>query len=149
MEDGVPAGLDQTIPFTFEQNAHTTARDLEMELWLDGPVVFQDGRVVSSGNVIVTRDPRNYESVIGGKWLTGFSTQAWPDYMWVPHSMIPMHDPDETVDGRKPDDPYRNPFIDPEWIQQYLMTQTPDPNSHPVPPESAPVPSPTPSPHLE
>ncbi|MGZ3699051.1 MAG: hypothetical protein ACXWP5_13060, partial [Bdellovibrionota bacterium] len=93
-------------------------------------------------------------------------SDGWPDYMWVPYSMIASSDQEQD---------YINPYIDINWIKAHLLVPggLDDPNSHPtnlptVPPASPgpwptdwptsgptthptwtsqPVPIPTPHPH--
>lgn len=66
-----------------------TSRTLDYELWLDGPVTFDaSGRVVSSGNIMATREDDRY---VGGFWKNSFSGEgmnnAHPDYMWTPFAI--------------------------------------------------------------
>ena len=44
-----------------------------------------DGKIASSGNVIVTHPDQYY---YGGAWKMGEGemVDVWPDYMWVPYS---------------------------------------------------------------
>src|SRR6185312_4281872 len=57
-EDGVQPDV-QTPAFNYEDNEVTTPRTLSMEIWLDGPVTFNsNGKITSSGNVIVSRNPK-------------------------------------------------------------------------------------------
>ncbi len=110
--DEVSASI-QTPPFDFPL-ADTdvfASRTLKMEVWLDAPVKFgSDGKIASSGNVIVTRQG---EYFMGGAWkMGGFFNDAWPDYMWVPYSLVPSTDPDD--DGS-------NPQIDIRWIENHIL----------------------------
>jgi hypothetical protein len=117
-----------------------------MELWLDGPVVFgADGKMTSSGNVIVTRQPGT-PYFVSGAWRMGdgfYSSEGWPDYMWIPYSI------------QKPTD-YANLDIDIDWIKAHILPPggvddttvqpgTIDPAPHPNP-SGSPVPFPWPFP---
>jgi hypothetical protein len=141
-EDGVPPDV-QTPDFHFQAEGEDyvfTPRTLKMEIWLDGPVVFgDDGKIKSSGNLIVTRQG---DSFYGGTWMMGegFSSEFWPDYMWVPYSVLPPTD-------------YANNQIDIQWIRDHILSGgTDDPSVHPSPVASAPSPhasptdTPTPTP---
>jgi hypothetical protein len=136
--DEVAANV-QTPPFDFP--AYDTdiyaSRVLKMEIWLDGPVVFgADGKITSSGNVIVTRQG---EYFLGGAWkMGGFSNDAWPDYMWVPYSLVPPTDPD---------DDSANPQIDIRWIENHILVPggRDDTSAHPGTVQPAPSASPRPS----
>ncbi len=133
MRDDVLADV-LTPPFIFEDNEAVQSRTLKMELWLDGPVEFgSDGKVKSSGDVIVTRQG---DYLVGGAWKMGDSyyADAWPDYMWVAYSV------------QKPTD-YANPYVDIEWIKKHLLVPggADDPSVRPAPVEPAPRPSPHPT----
>lgn len=138
LDDGVAPDV-QTHPFDFEEEDPTgvvQSRVLKMELWLDGPVVFgPDGKIVSSGDVIVTKKNDGY---IGGTWMMGegYLVDAWPDYMWVPYNLVQPFDPDQD---------YVNPFIHADWLQAHLMTDsgTDDPSVAPGRIEPAPYPIPS------
>ncbi|HAR41465.1 MAG TPA: hypothetical protein DCS07_02345, partial [Bdellovibrionales bacterium] len=126
-----------TVPFNFEANEHFESRVLKMELWLDGPVVFgPDGKVQSSGNLIVTRQG---DFFVGGAWKMGDGaySDAWPDYMWVPYSVL------------KPTE-YANPWLDMDWIRKHLLVpggaDDPSVNARPVEPAPSVRPSPSSSP---
>jgi hypothetical protein len=86
------------------------SRKLPMELWLDGPVVFgNDGRIVSSGNLIETKKG---DSVLGGHWLIESTfNDSHPDTMWVP-KILKRPDVDTTA---------RNPFLNADWIVRKLV----------------------------
>lgn len=119
-------------------------RDITGELWLDGPVTFDNGKIVSSGNLIFARDPHT-GFVVGGKWHMDDvdMEERWPDYMWLPYS-IPrpdMNDPD----------PSANPWVDIEWIQDHLLVPggRDDGNFHPIPVPSVPRPDPSSTPTHE
>lgn len=106
-----------------------------MELWLDGPVVFNSsGQVVSSGDVVVKREG-NW--LMGGVWRNGAGllVDAHPDYMWVPFTVL-KPDP-------RAEDPYGNIHIDIEWLKRYLLIGVDDPSTQPRPIEPAPIPSPS------
>ncbi|MFZ9595339.1 MAG: hypothetical protein ACO3A2_04610 [Bdellovibrionia bacterium] len=115
LNDAVPPDV-QTHPFQFETDDPSgvfQSRTLRMELWLDGPVVFDStGRIQSSGDVVVTRTG---DTISGGAWRMGegYNVDAWPDYMWVPYSLIKPTDPDED---------YMNPEVDADWITAHLLT---------------------------
>jgi hypothetical protein len=115
-------------------------RDLVMEVWLDGPVVFDaSGHITSSGDVVVTHDGQYFA---GGAWKMGYhNVDANPDYMWIPYSYIK---PD-------PNDDYANPYVDPEWIKAHLLVPggADDPSAHPTSIATAPAPNPSghPTPH--
>jgi hypothetical protein len=112
MNDGVDPGI-HTEPFTFQDTDDNViqSRTLRSEIWLDGPVVFgADGRVTSSGDVVVTRDPKNADYFVGGAWKMGDGIQvdAWPDYMWVAYSAQKATD-------------YGNPEVDVDWVRAHLL----------------------------
>jgi hypothetical protein len=142
-DSGVPAGV-LTPEFNWEDARDPASgamaiehRDLVMELWLDGPVVFgPDSKITSSGDVLVTHDGEFYA---GGAWKMGYhNPDGNPDYMWVPYSFVA---PD-------PNDDYGNPEVDWEWVKAHLMVPggKDDPSVRPVPVEPAPSPRPSPSP---
>ncbi|MGK5086738.1 hypothetical protein WDW86_04215 [Bdellovibrionota bacterium FG-2] len=133
MRDDVLADI-LTPPFIFEDNEAVQSRTLKMELWLDGPVVFgADGKITSSGDVIVTREG---DYLVGGAWKMGESyyADAWPDYMWVAYSV------------QKPTD-YANPYVEIDWIKKHLLVPggADDPTASPRPVEPPPTPSPRPT----
>jgi hypothetical protein len=109
MDDAVPADY-QTQPFNFQDDeTGVGSRELRMEVWLDGPVVFDSsGKIVSSGNIIVTNKDGH---LVGGTWRVEPSSDAWPDYMWVPYTILK---PD-------PEDDYANPEVDIQWIRDHLL----------------------------
>ena len=131
MSDNVPPNL-LTEPFNFQENGHVDSRDLILEVWLDAPVQFDaSGKLASAGNLVTTRAPNNPDAVIGGEWRSGYSNDAWPDYMWVPHTVMPVYTP-ESVPGEPNEEPYRNPHIDPEWMNTYLFKGQMDPGAQPI-----------------
>jgi hypothetical protein len=111
-DSGVPADV-LTPEFNFS-NAYVNGaeviqhRDLKMELWLDGPVVFdKHGKIVSSGDVIQTQDGTY---VVGGVWHMGSgNVEAQPDTMYVPHGCVKSRGDS-------------NPEVDLGWIQKHLLT---------------------------
>ena len=142
-EDGV--GADEiTEPFEFRQSRQFTPRTLKSELWLDGPVVFNGTRVVSSGNLIVTRIP-NTDGVVGGAWLgdANDSMNGHPDYLWVPFSILNANNPDEN----NPADDFANNQIDLGWFRRHIIGGEPDTTATPIPVSTAPAPIATSSPH--
>jgi hypothetical protein len=109
VRDDVPAGIE-TPPFRFEDGPAYQSRTLKMELWLDGPVTFDDqGHVQSSGEVLVFRDKKSGR-IYGGDWRMGDQPgdHAWPDYLWVPRAI-------SASSG------YANPEIDLGWIRAQLF----------------------------
>jgi hypothetical protein len=70
MRDDVPANVvTPDFDYPAEDTETVQNRVLKMEVWLDGPVVFDaDGKITSSGNVIVTREG---EYFAGGAWMMG------------------------------------------------------------------------------
>ena len=151
-EDAVPPGvLTETFDYAptppGEDGADMregsfSVRTLKSEIRLDGPVVFgADGKITSSGNVVVTRHPENPKFVIGGAWKGG-SMDSHPDYMWIPFS---INRPEETnADGTPQTD--SNTQVDIEWIRNYLLKGIDEPNVTPAPVPSVPVPHPSASP---
>lgn len=137
MSDNVEPDI-QSPPFNYEEVPGVIdVRELRMEVWLDGPVVFdENGRMQSSGNVIVARTG---EFVTGGAWRMGegLMTDAWPDYMWIPYSVLKPNDPEQD---------YMNPEVDIDWLKTHLLTPggLDDPNATPTDIEPAP-PLPRPS----
>ncbi|MBC7693267.1 MAG: hypothetical protein H7222_16000 [Methylotenera sp.] len=142
VEDGVPAGAT-TPAFNWNESdpVFYSHRTLKAELWLDGPAVFDaSGKLVSSGNVIVTRHPRNNTFVVGGQWMNGYlNSEQHPDYIWVPTS-IPQITLEAGPLGEINED--ANPWVDVEWITKYLLPGKDDPSAHPVPIPTAPSPRP-------
>ncbi len=164
MNDNV-MGDEPSPPFNYEETPDQTiqSRYLQMEVWLDGPVVFDDsGKIVSSGNLIVTRDPQHPTYFVGGTWLMeGSGMDGWPDYMWVPFSILP------------PNPENANPDVDIKWLETHLLppgglddptytggtvenappprpSHSPSPspdNSHGPNPQPQPIPNPNPNPH--
>lgn len=108
-------------------------RELQMELWLDGPVVFgADGRIQSSGNIIITRQGDYF---VGGTWLgaANNSSDGHPDYIWIPYSVLT---PTE----------HSNPHIEMEWVKKHILSGGRDDGSvSPRPIEPPPAPSSAPS----
>lgn len=129
-EDGVAPG-EITNTFTFQDDRHFTKRTLKMEIWLDGPVVFEGSRLKSSGNVLMVRQG---EYLVGGAWKNGgYGSNTHPDYMWVPFSLL------------KPTT-YSNPQLDMDWISKHILSGgVDDPSVTPVPVPTAPSPGPLPS----
>lgn len=88
------------------------SRTLGCEIWLDGPVVFDPstGKIVKSGNVIVTR---NGDYFVGGAWDNQnlISSEGWPDYMWIPFSIVTP-----TTKGQTDE----NPWVEIHWIEEHL-----------------------------
>jgi hypothetical protein len=155
-EDAVPANVI-TDEFNWEprispessggatvNGGHYSSRVLKLEVWLDGPVVFDaNGKITSSGNVIVTRHPRNNNFVVGGQWLNGsIYSDGHPDYIWVPTS-IPRITEETTPTGEINEE--ANPYVDIDWVAKYILTGTDDPSMTPVPVPTAPSPRPRPS----
>jgi hypothetical protein len=108
-----PDTLTSTFKFESYDESQFQSRSLKMELWLDGPVQFdQNGRIVSSGNVITARS--SDDKVIGGSWRMGegYNVDAWPDYMWIPYGIIKPSSPDQD---------YVNPEVDVDWVIKYLL----------------------------
>jgi hypothetical protein len=144
-DSGVSAHV-VTPPFEFEDISNSDGnvvehRDLELELWLDGPIEFNaEGKITKSGNVISTRDGIFF---VGGSWKNGAdaSNDGHPDYMWIPYSL-------SKPDASAPD-PYGNPYLDLEWMKAHLLVPggKDDPSLRPITiPTAAPPSSPTPSP---
>jgi hypothetical protein len=137
MEDNVPPGA-VSPEFKFETNSMIKSRTLTMELWLDGPVEFDSsGKVVKSGDIVIARDG---EFLVGGKWMSGNTTQGHPDYMWVPYSIL-KPDPQSEVK-------HANVYIDIDWIRRHILSGGVDDDTvNPAPvravPEVSPVPVPT------
>ncbi len=138
LDDGVAPDV-QTHAFNYEESDPTgvvQSRVLKMELWLDGPVVFDsNGKITSSGDVIVTKKNDTY---VGGAWMMGegYLVDAWPDYMWVPYALTRPYDLDED---------YMNPNVEADWIQAHLLVPggADDTTVSPGNIESAPYPTPT------
>ncbi len=131
--DGVDPGC-QTPPFEYQSDGYYfQSRDLQMEVWLDGPVVFgSDGKITSSGNVIVSRQG---EYLVGGTWLGDATSMSdgHPDYIWVPYSLL------------KPTE-FSNPELDIDWIKAHILSGGVDDSSvSPRPVDPAPHPSGRPS----
>lgn len=136
--DDVPPDV-LTHPFNYAEDEHYQARTLQMELWVDAPIVFgPDGKIQSSGNVVVTRQGDYH---IGGAWRIGdgYFADGWPDYMWVPYSVVKPTDPEQD---------YANAHVDVDWVKKHLLVAggADDTSVNPRPIEPAPVPCPTPSP---
>jgi hypothetical protein len=151
-DDETPAFNWQGSPESNDSNY--PSRRLYMEMWLDGPVVFDStGKITSSGNVIVMRHP-NGKNFIGGNWHDEQTVpyqgvdHTHPDFMWVPYSLMSAQDPDIN----KPDSPDENIYIDYTWVVNHFINGAPDdPGAHPAPvqsppsPDSSNTPTPTPS----
>jgi hypothetical protein len=133
-DDGVAPDV-QTPAFTFQEDEPVfSVRELRMELWLDGPVVFDAaGKVQSSGNIVVTREG---DHLVGGVWRTDNGSESWPDYMWVPYSIVKPTDPDQD---------YANPDVDIDWIKAHILVPggADDPSVSPSPVDPAPTPRPS------
>lgn len=88
-------------------------RTLRYELWLDGPVEFDEaGNITSSGNILVTGENSRYH---GGMWKHGTESadlvNTHPDYMWVP--LAAQHSSG-----------YKNIHIDDGWIRENIGAPT-------------------------
>lgn len=140
-EDGVPPDV-LTPPFEFKADGfHFNERELQMELWLDGPVEFgPDGKIVRSGNLVVTRKPGDPAHMVGGAWKMGTTSEGWPDYMWIPYSIQNLRD----IPNLDKQD-FVNIFIDFDWLKKYMLTGRDDPSATPLPVPTAPSPSERPS----
>lgn len=126
-----------TQPFDYQDSDTVESRTLRMELWVDAPIVFgADGKIVSSGNVIVTREGDFH---VGGKWQGSDFADGWPDYMWVPYSIVPPFDPSED---------YVNIHVEIEWLRRHVLVPggADDSSVNPAPIAPAPSPSIGPSP---
>ncbi|NDD92297.1 hypothetical protein EBZ37_09455 [bacterium] len=137
MDDNVSPGAISP-EFKFETNSMIRSRTLQMELWLDGPVVFDSsGALMSSGDVVVARDG---DFLIGGRWFDGnMGNQAHPDYMWVPYSIL-RPDP-------RSDEKHANVYVDMDWVRRHILSGGVDDTSvTPAPIRVPPVPIPTSSP---
>ncbi len=114
LDDGVSPDV-QTHAFNFEAEDPTgvvQSRTLKMEVWLDGPVVFDSsGKIASSGDIVVTRQG---EFASGGAWRMGdgYYVDAWPDYMWIPYALVKPTDPEQD---------YVNPEIDFSWLKTHIL----------------------------
>lgn len=105
-------GRDEvTAPYDpSKANSHFfKSRTLNYELWLDAPAVFDaSGRLVSSGNIMVTREDDRY---VGGFWKNGSDPAALvnshPDYMWTPFA----------IQGSTG---YKNERVDDHWIHDHI-----------------------------
>jgi hypothetical protein len=97
----------QTGAFNFEDDDSFESRTYAYEVWLDGPVRFDEaGKIVSSGNVILGRSG---DTVIGGVWKNGDNDimNSHPDYMWYAQS---ISTPAE----------YSNPELDATWVAKTI-----------------------------
>jgi hypothetical protein len=135
-DSGVPGDVI-TPEFKWDEDGNVIiGQDYEMEVWLDGPIVWdaEGKKIVSSGNVIVARDD---EYFVGGAWKNG-STGSHPDYMWVAYS---LYQPEGNDD-------YANPEVDVEWLKQHMLVRggADDTSVRPLPEQAAPSPRPTASP---
>lgn len=86
-------------------------RVLRYELWLDGPVVFdENGEMTESGDILVM-DAGEGDHYVGGVWKNGINPAALihshPDYMWRPF-------------GLQRSTGYKNPRIDDGWVRQNI-----------------------------
>ena len=100
----------QTPKFSFEDDSFGIfqSRTLKMEVWLDGPILFDPSeKIISTGNVIQAHRGNH---MIGGKWKMGqgYLVDAWPDTMLVPKAIAPSTG-------------YRNPEIDFQWINDHIL----------------------------
>lgn len=132
-------GADElTEEFAREESRHFNSRELRMEVWLDGPVVFDgSGKITSSGNVVVTRTGDYF---VGGRWAHQDAIpedEGHPDYMWVPTSVPPPDFEDAEHNA--------NPEVDIAWVLAHVVPGKDDPSVRPSPIPTAPNPSPTPS----
>jgi len=96
-----------SVPFDFTDSASYQSRTYEYEVWLDGPIQFDsDGKIASSGNVVLTR---NGATVEGGDWKTSNvnPSESHPDYLWVAHSIAPSTG-------------FANPALDSGWVTRYF-----------------------------
>jgi hypothetical protein len=61
----------------------------------------------------------------------GLLVDAWPDYMWVPYSVIKPTDPEQD---------YANPEVDVEWLRTHILVPggADDPTVTPGAPQPAP-----------
>ena len=129
----------ESPPFNYEDSYDGVyvSRELKSELWLDGPITFDaQGKMVSSGNIVLTRDPSDTRYWVGGAWLMGdVENDGWPDYMWVPYAILPSDANDN------------NPFVDINWLTEHLLPPggRDDPNFTGTSPDDPPSPSPAPS----
>lgn len=131
VSDGVEPGI-LTPPFDWQENRVFEKRQLKMELWLDGPVVFDSSgtKILKSGNIVVSRKG---SELIGGAWRNGggYMNDAHPDYMWIPYSVL------------KPTE-YANNQVDIDWIRKHILSGgVDDPSVRPGQPD--PLPSTLPS----
>lgn len=127
----------ETPEFNWEENRLFEARTYRMELWLDGPVVFDgSGRITSSGDLVVVRQE---DALLGGIWTNG-SLGTHPDYMWVPTSLL---NPAEPANFSGDDPSYVNTQIDLNWVKNHLIPGRDDPSVRPSPVPTAPVATPT------
>lgn len=127
----------ETPEFNWEVSSYFETRTYRMELWLDGPVLFDgSGRITSSGDLVVVRQG---DALLGGAWTNG-TLGTHPDYMWVPTSLLNPADPANFSD----DDPsYVNTQVDLNWVKNYLIPGRDDPSVRPSPVPTAPVATPT------
>jgi len=91
----------KTQAFNFLENESYHSRTLRMEVWLDGPLEFSaQGKLLGSGNLLQ----------VGGAWRMGseITNDGWPDYMWVPHDILPSSG-------------YGNSEVDLKWVKEKLV----------------------------
>jgi hypothetical protein len=136
---------DVTPEFQYQDNfPYFASRELQMEVWLDGPVVFDaNGKITSSGNVIVTHEDRFY---VGGEWLGAANNygEGHPNLVWIPFSFLDASNP--TLNP--PSDATSNPYVDHNWLVKHLINQQDNNSGHTdcgTAPSGVAVPSPTPS----
>lgn len=140
---------DQTPQFNYQDNfPYFAGRELQMEVWLDGPVVFNGDKIASSGDLIVTHQDKYY---VGGTWLGNSNDyqDGHPDFMWVPYAYLDATDTEGANKGLD-----ANPYVDYKWVTKHFIRDEGDDagdsscgnGSHPSP-SSSPSPFPTPSSH--
>lgn len=161
-DDVAPDHVSEPFDFKSWGNDSINSREFKMELWLDGPIVWEGDRMITSGDVIVTRKPDGEygEHVFeGGKYIgirnswdgenwreatpEACFSNCWPDFMWVPFQVL---DKSEYADyGIEVGDV--NPNIDIEWVKKYLLTAGDKTDPAGIPnPKPAPAPKPKPKP---
>ena len=94
-----------------KSDRYFSTRKLRYELWLDGPLVFdENGQLTSSGDILIGRSGSIY---VGGVWKNGVDrarlVHSHPDYMWMPFAL--------RSEGYR-----KNPRIDDGWIRTNLMS---------------------------
>lgn len=110
-----------TAPFNIDDPGEPfRGRTLNYELWLDGPIVFDDaGNMIKSGNILLTSIDSRY---IGGMWKNGIdpavlASRTHPDYFWIPNALV--LDPAEG-DIRAERNLHRNPRVKAAWVHQNI-----------------------------